>query len=180
MTEPLYSKDDLAWYREHYGDTEWMVHVAGPDDCVTHRDEAATEPLTLKDADDLALAVNKFTVSESENSEYAPRMHATVFHYGRPLAAPEDVPAAPGFLADELAFFRKDYGQTAWMIYVHGMDECWEKREEDDQPFTEEGARKLIAKMAVWDREHVAEGLSSTPTTLFHYGVAVEAAAVAR
>ena len=165
---PLYTPADLAWFRENYGETEFLVHVIGPDLKMAADDEG--KPFTLYEADRLARRINEAPAA------FTPR-HATVFHYGRPLAAPEDIPAAPGFLAEELAFFKKEYGGTAWMVYVHGMDECYEQREEDDQPFTEEGARKLMANMAIWNREHVAEGLSASPTTLFHYGEPVTAVA---
>ena len=182
MNEPLYTPTDLSWWRENYGETEWLVHVIGPDDILLYSDEQngfgfedgpdGTTPFTLTTADEMAKNINAVheRIERDDPSPLNPFLHATVFHYGRPLAAPEDIPAAPGFRADELAFFKKEYGETAWMVYVHGMDECFEQREEDDQPFTEEGARDLVAKMAVWNREHAAEGLSSSPTTLFHFG----------
>jgi len=81
-----YTPEDLAWYAENYGGTEWMVHVAGPDEILTHRDELGTEPFTEKDARDTAAAFNRLGEEWAAKSEYHPRVQATVFHFGKPSA----------------------------------------------------------------------------------------------
>jgi hypothetical protein len=169
-TTSRYSAADLARFREDYAETEFLVHVLGPDMTVVADDEG--KPFTLYEADRLARRVN-------DARSPLGWQHATVFHYGRPLAAPEDIPPAPAFNADELAFFKQEYGESEWMAYIHGMDECFDHNEDADEPFTEADVRKLVADMAVWNREHVAEGPASTPVSVFRFGepFALEAAA---
>lgn len=162
MTESRYSKEDLARFRTDYADTEFIVHVLGPDMTIVADDEG--KPFTLYEADRLARRVN-----EARNP--LSWQYATAFHYGKPLAAPEDIPAAPGFLTNELAFFKQEYGESEWMVYVHGQDECYDHNEDADEPYTEADVREFVAKMTIWNREHVAQGLSATPVTVFHLGV---------
>lgn len=52
-----FDPDELAWWVENYGDTEWIVYVAGMDEIVTHDkqgpgDELAGDPLTFETARD--------------------------------------------------------------------------------------------------------------------------------
>jgi hypothetical protein len=185
---PLYTPADLAYYAREYADTSWLVHVIGPDDVLLHSDtddDADHEPrvpFTLETADQAAAAINRTYAWTQENnpSEFDPFFHATVFHYGKPLAAPDTIAPAPSFSADDLAWFKETWGNTAWVAYVHGQDECFDRRNDDDPLFTEDTVRKYAADMAMWDREHVAQGLPSTPVTVFRHGVPVEAEAVTR
>lgn len=194
-TTTRYSAAELAWFRENWGETEFLVHVVGSDDVLLYSDDrdgfdpggehVGTVPHTLATADEAAKAINATYAWTQENnpSEFDPFFHATVFHYGRPLAAPEDIPAAPAFNADELAWAKETWGETEWVAFVHGMDDSFDRRDEDGPLFTEATIRKFVADMARWDRQHVAEGLSSSPVTVLRYGVpfALDAAsAVAR
>lgn len=90
--EPLYSPADLAWYRENYGNTEWMVHVAGPDTCLIYSDELGTIRFTEETARKAAAAYNAFGKRERDLSEFAPHISATVFHHGVPVEVPAVAP----------------------------------------------------------------------------------------
>jgi len=174
MTKPTYTPADLARFRADYADTEFLVHVLGPDMTIVADDE--NRPFTLYEADRLARRVN-----EARNP--LSWQYATVFHYGRPLAAPEGIEAAPAFNAEELAWALETWSGTEWVAFVHGMDDSFDRRNEGDPLFTEETIRKFVADMARWGRQHVAEGLSSSPVTVLHYGVPFDlntASAVAR
>ena len=78
----LYTAEDLAYFRENYGNAPWMVHVAGPGTCLT-RDGAV--PFTEKSAREAAAAYNALGKREREASEFAPEIRATVFHFGAPV-----------------------------------------------------------------------------------------------
>lgn len=183
---PLYSAYDLAWFRENWGETEWLVHVGGPDDVLLYSDgrdsfdpggdQDGTVPHTLETADKAAAAINRTYQWTRENnpSEFDPFFHATVFHYGKPLADPEDVPAPGPFSTEDLAWFKNYYGSIEWVVYVHGQDETFTQRTDDSEPFTEETVYKYAADMALWNREHVAQGLEPASVTVFRYGVPVE------
>jgi hypothetical protein len=179
-TTPLYTAETLAWFREQFADTEFLVHVIGPDDVLLHSDDTdedeGTTPFTLVTADEAAKNINAIHayIEATDPSPLNPFLHATVFHHGRPLAAPEDVPAAPAFDAEELAWFAKTWADTEWVAYVHGMDECFDRRSEGGPAFTEETVRRYVADMALWNREHLAQGLSSSPVSVFHHGVLVD------
>lgn len=178
-----YTPADLAWFRENWRETEFLVHVIGPDDVLLYSDDrdgfdpggehAGTVPHTLETADKAAAAINAtYAWTQANNpSEFDPFFHATVFHYGRPLAAPGDISPAPAFNADDLAWFKKTWSDTEWVAYVHGQDDCFDRRNEGDPLFTEATIRQYVADMARWDRQHVAEGLSSSPVTVLRYGV---------
>jgi hypothetical protein len=186
---PLYTPADLAWFRENWRETEWLVHVTGTDDVLLYSDDRdsfdpggdheGTVPHTLETADKAAKAINAtYAYTQANNpSEFDPHFRATVFHYGRPLAAPEAVPEPGPFSAEDLTWFKAEYGETPWMAYVHGMDECFERRNEDDEPFTEDTVRKYAADMAIWNREHVAQGLEPSAVTVFYFGEPVPAVA---
>lgn len=98
-----YSADALAWFRENYADTEWMVHVQGPDDCHTHvnpdldEDDPAnalfTEATARKFAADV-LAFNDWYRAQYP-AEGSPNLIPTVFHWGVP-AEPETAPPITG------------------------------------------------------------------------------------
>lgn len=83
----LYTPEDLAWFRKHYGETEFLVHVIGPDTVLRFSDDARTIPFTEETARKTADAYNAFGKRERELSEYAPHIHATVFHHGVPVEA---------------------------------------------------------------------------------------------
>lgn len=86
-----YSAEDLAYFAHEYKGAPWMAHVAGPDTCLT-RDGAV--PFTEESARKAADAYNAFGKRERELSEFAPHIHATVFHHGVPAeAAPADAQA---------------------------------------------------------------------------------------
>ena len=76
MTTPRYTATDLASFRENYAETEYLVHVAGPDLTMTADDEG--KPFTLYEADRLAERINNAPAAIT-------RQHATVFHYGVPV-----------------------------------------------------------------------------------------------
>lgn len=189
---PLYTPADLAWFRENWAATEYLVHVIGPDDVLLYSDardsfdpggeREGSVPFTLATADETAANINAVhaRIERDDPSPLNPFLHATVFHYGRPLAAPEAIPSPAPFTAEELDWFTETYDATEWMAYVHGQDECFVSRNPGDPAFTEESVRKYAADMALWSREHVAQGLEPSPVTVFHFGVPVEAAAVAK
>ncbi len=74
----LYSAADLAYFRENYGETEFLVHVAGPDLKMAADDEG--KPFTLHEADRLARRINEAPAASTPQ-------HATVFHFGEPMSA---------------------------------------------------------------------------------------------
>lgn len=180
---PLYSKEELAWFRENWAETEFLVHVVGSDDVLLYSDDrdgfdpggehVGTVPHTLETADKAAAAINAtYAYTQAHNpSEFDPFFHATVFHYGRPLAAPEDIPTAPAFSAEDLAWFKETWGNTEWVAYVHGQDECFDRRNEGDPLFTEETIRKYVTDMAVLDRRMTYEGYTALmAVSVFHFG----------
>lgn len=96
---PLYTSADLAYFRENHGETEFLMHVIGPDDVLLYSDERdgfepdgeheGTVPHTLETATKAAAAINATYAWTQENnpSEFDPFFHATVFHYGVPVEA---------------------------------------------------------------------------------------------
>jgi hypothetical protein len=92
-TVERYTPDDLAWYAETYGDTEWMVHVTGMDDCHLRvnpelgDDDPANPLLTEESAAKLAEDFNGFDAYYAQKfpGEETPGIHATVFHHGVPV-----------------------------------------------------------------------------------------------
>lgn len=97
-----YSDGELAWFAEHYADTEWAVHVIGPDDVHTHADpeldddDPANPVLTRESAFELAAGLNAswvaYKAANTPLSEYGPNVfHASVLHHGVPA---ESMPAS--------------------------------------------------------------------------------------
>ena len=95
-----YSPSDLERFAREYADTEWMVHVIGPDDVRLHQgpddefDDTAQPLLTQQTAIELAQDTNRAYVHLTEliGDDPALRVHATVFHRGVPVEPP--VPTA--------------------------------------------------------------------------------------
>lgn len=89
-----YSQTDLAWFAEHYADTDWMVHVVGPDDCLAEDDNG--QPFNELEAHMAAKGINEMYASlvARDPSPYNPFLHATVFHCGVPVADAEGEPAS--------------------------------------------------------------------------------------
>jgi hypothetical protein len=186
----LYSAADLAYYRREYADTEWMVHVIGPDDVLLHSDVNDDDPdhepkmlFTLATADEMAKNINSVyeRLQVEDPSPYNPMLHATVFHYGRPLVAPDAVAPAAPFSAEDLAWFKETWGASTWVAYVHGADECRDRRNDDDPPFTEETIRKFVTDMSVLDREMNAQGYTAPmAVSVFCFGEPFDLSAVAQ
>jgi hypothetical protein len=88
-----YTPEDLAWYAENFADTEWMVHVVGPDDCHTNEPDDQGEenpdgaPLTEETARALADSVRRFNAwyRAKHPSDSTPDLIPTVFHRGVPV-----------------------------------------------------------------------------------------------
>lgn len=84
-----YTEADLAWFAEYFGDTEWAVHVAGPDEIHTHagEDVPVNPPFTAETAARFAADVNALheRIQREDPSPYNPFMHATVLHFGVPV-----------------------------------------------------------------------------------------------
>jgi hypothetical protein len=76
----------------------------------------------------------------------------------------------PEFSPEDLAWFKDTYGSTEWMAYVHGQDECFDRRNDSGPLFTEDTIRKYVADMGKWNQESVAWGLEPTPVTVFRFG----------
>lgn len=101
-TAYAYSAEDLAWYAREYADTEWMVHVVGPDDCHTHAnpdlddDDPANPLFTEATARKFAEDVREFNAwyHAKYPGEHSPDLIPTVFRYGVP-AGPEPEPQIP-------------------------------------------------------------------------------------
>lgn len=95
MTE--YSPGDLERFAREYADTEWMVHVTGPDDVRLHEgpddefDDTAQPLLTQQTALELARDTNRAyeRLAARLGDEPAMRFHATVFRRGVPFHAPD-------------------------------------------------------------------------------------------
>lgn len=177
----LYSPDALAYYRREYRETQFMMHVVGPDDVLLHSDinddDADYEPrvpFTLGTADATAAAINRTYQWTQENnpSEFDPFFQATVFHYGKPLVAPDAVSKAPELSAEDLAWFKETWGATEWVAYIHGQDECFDRSGDEDGPlFTEETVRKFAAAAVLLDREMTAQGYDAPiPVSVFRFG----------
>jgi hypothetical protein len=163
LKRPRYSASDLARFRENYAETEFLVHVLGPDMTIVADDE--NKPFTLAEADRLARRVN-------DARSPLGWQHATVFHYGRPLVAPDAVAKAPEFSAEDLAWFKETWGATGWVAYVHGQDECIDRPGDEDGPlFTEETLRRFVANTVLLDREMTYQGYDAPiPVSVFHFG----------
>ncbi len=177
----LYSPDALAYYRREYRETPFMVHVIGPDDVLLHSDinddDADYEsrvPFTLETADQATAAINRTYQWTQENnpSEFDPFFQATVFHYGKPLVAPDAVAKAPELSTEELAWFKDTWAGTEWVAYIHGQDECFDRSGGEDGPlFTEETLRRFVANTVLLDREMTAQGYDAPiPVSVFHFG----------
>lgn len=92
--EAGYHQDELAWFAGHYADTDWIVHVIGPDEIHTNAnpdlddDDPANPVLTEQTAHELAASLNAAWAqyrATSAHSEFGPQaFHATVFHRGVP------------------------------------------------------------------------------------------------
>lgn len=96
QTASGYSDADLAYFREHYGETDWMIHVQGPDEVLLYSDETdeveGETEYTEETAFAAAAAINKIAADLlAGGDENTPRMHASVFHRGVP--APEQAGA---------------------------------------------------------------------------------------
>lgn len=89
---PGYTPEDLAWFAANYADTEWAVHVIGPDDVHVNEPDAQGEhnpdgkPLTEQTAWALADQVRKFNAwyraKFGEKPGYTEDLIPNVFHRG--------------------------------------------------------------------------------------------------
>jgi hypothetical protein len=97
-----YSAEDLAWFAENFADTEWAVHVVGPDDVHTRanpdldEDDPANPVLTEESAQAFAANVREFNAwyHAKYPNEGAPALIPTVMHRGVPVE-PKPGPPAP-------------------------------------------------------------------------------------
>lgn len=92
-----YTEAELARFAREYADTEWMVHVIGPDDVRLHEgpddefDDTTQPLLTRQTAVELAAHTNRAyeRLVELIGDDPALRVHATAFHRGVPLGGDE-------------------------------------------------------------------------------------------
>jgi hypothetical protein len=103
MTDPVitadgwtgYTPEDLAWFAENYGGTEWTVHVIGPDDVHAHAnpdlddDDPANPAFTQESALKFAADTNRFAREYAEKYPdpvgFRPVVLANVFRRGVPF-----------------------------------------------------------------------------------------------
>lgn len=109
---PGYTPEDLAWFAAHYADTEWAVHVIGPDDVHVNEPDAQGEhnpdgkPLTEQTAWALADQVHRFNAwyraKFGEKPAYTQDLIPNVFHRGVLVAGAPPTPASTGGSASGL------------------------------------------------------------------------------
>jgi hypothetical protein len=145
-----YSPEELAWFAENYADTEWAVHVIGPDDVHTASnpdlddDDPANPPFTEATAHAFAANVRQFNAwyHAKYPNENAPGLIPNVFHRGAPVAAKDDHETDPepgpnlgdhgtcAACGEEIVFVVSAAGHETW----HSQAEWQHDTAADDHP----------------------------------------------
>jgi len=107
----VFGADELAWFAEDYGTTEWCVYFPGMDEITTHDrhypgDEVDGEPFT---EETIRAYLAEFDGRFGPGSPLALEVHspsyAVALHYGKPAFWSHDMPTTAWFFAsmDETA-----------------------------------------------------------------------------
>lgn len=91
-----YSAKALAWFAGAYGDTEWAMHVIGPDDVYTTEGGAPDGPALTKDSALRDVANHNRWIAQQIAADPAdeiwPLCRAVALHRGVPHQPPQQVP----------------------------------------------------------------------------------------
>jgi hypothetical protein len=89
----VFDQDDLGWFAEQYGTTEWAVYVSGMDEVHTHQDMDLDEddPDNALHTEESARAIAGFINTKLiARNEFDPVMKAVVLRFGIPVAGPAE------------------------------------------------------------------------------------------
>jgi hypothetical protein len=164
----VFDPDELAWWAEDYGDTDWIVYVAGMDEIVTHDkqgpgDDPAGDPFTFETARDwMAEFDRRFGPGSPMDREVHKPSYAVVLRNGVPSFGshrhayptlpphgsafrPGDCPCGHAW-AEVAQFLEPQGAETGWSVFVVGpmTNRAGEIQDTDGRPtwvsFTRESA----------------------------------------
>jgi len=192
----VFDADELAWFAENYGDTEWIAYFAGMDEITTHDrhypgDEVDGEPFT---EETVRAYLTEFDGRFGPGSPLALEVHspsyAVALHYGKPAFGSHQrghtvlPPAGTWDKPSDCACGRtwaetekqqaEELAKVEWAVYVAGLgtlirqDMELEDDDPENLPWTEDAARKFV-KFANGEMQQIHR-TGPNQAVLLHYG----------
>ena len=192
----VFDADELAWFVENYGDTEWIAYFAGMDEITTHDrhypgDEVDGEPFT---EETVRAYLTEFDGRFGPGSPLALEVHGPSYvvalHYGKPafgshqhgytVLPPDGTWDKPSDCACGRTWAEtekqqaEELAKVEWAVYVAGLgtlirqDMELEDDDPENLPWTEDAARKFV-EFANGEMQQIHR-TAPNQAVLLHYG----------